>query len=257
MREKNYFSHDYHSRDHLRDVRKDWGLAGYGFYWCFVEILHEQGGYIKESELESIAFDLRAEEKMAHDVVYKYGMFQVKKGRICSSRVIENLQKREELSKKRTAAAETRWGGEKPSEDSLPILEVTDKSLVPPDGEEQQSANWYADNFSKMLNRWIEEQDDLLGVTIGNITILDYQKMFEAIISEVRNKPYVVINKQRVPTYYFLYLLCSHIKRNNDFDNLNKAISDVEKRYQSGKVKNKMQYMISALYNAAILDTKQ
>lgn len=255
MREKNYFSHDYHSRDHLRDVRKDHGLAGYGFYWCLVEILHEQGGYIKESELDSIAYDLRAEEKMAHDIVYKYGMFQVKKGRISSSRVTENLLKREELSKKRTAAAETRWSGERVSEDELPILEVTDKNLVPPKGDEQQSADWYADSFSKRVNQWIEEQDDILAISY-DITILDYQKMFEAIISEVRNKPYVVINKQRVPTYYFLYLLCTHIKRNNNFDNLNKAISDVERRYQSGKVKNKMQYMISALYNAAILDTK-
>ncbi len=256
MREKNYFSHDYHSRDHLRDVRKDYGLEGYGFYWCLVEILHEQGGYIKETELESIAFDLRAEEKMAHDIVYKYGMFQVKKGKICSSRVIENLQKREELSKKRTAAAETRWNGEKTNEDDLPILEVTDKSLVPPEGEEQQSADWYADHFTKMVDSWIEGQEDILGVTLYDVTIMDYQKMFEGIIAEVRNKSYVVINKQRVPTYYFLSLLCKHVKRNNNFDNLNKAVSDVEKRYQSGKVKNKMQYMISALYNAAILDTK-
>ena len=138
----------------------------------------------------------------------------------------------------------------------MPILEITDKDVVPKEGEEQQTADWYANNFSKMINRWIEGQDDLLGVTAYNITILDYQKMFEAIISEVRHKPYVVINKKRVPTYYFLHLLCSHIKRNNNFDNLNKAISDVEKRYQIGKVKNKMQYMISALYNAAILDTK-
>ena len=36
MAKKDYFSHDYHSRDHLRDVRKDFGLAGYGLYWCIV-----------------------------------------------------------------------------------------------------------------------------------------------------------------------------------------------------------------------------
>ena len=51
MAKKDYFSHDYHSRDHLRDVRKDFGLEGYGLYWCIVEILHEQGGSIKETDI--------------------------------------------------------------------------------------------------------------------------------------------------------------------------------------------------------------
>lgn len=255
MREKNYFSHDYHSRDHLRDVRKDWGLSGYGFYWCLVEILHEQGGYIKESELESIAYDLRAEYEMAQAIVYKYGMFQVKKGKISSDRVVENLQKRAELSQKCAAAANSRWGSTGDAGDEeLPVLEVPQEYLAPK-GEEQKTADWYADHFTGAVNSWIASQEDILSTTLYNRTIIDYQKMFEAIIAEVRNKQYVVINKQRVPTYYFLHLLCTHIKRNNDFDNLNKAISDVEKRYKSGKVKNKMQYMISALYNAAILDT--
>lgn len=256
MREKNYFSHDYHSRDHLRDVRKDWGLAGYGFYWCFVEILHEQGGEIKESELESIAYDLRAEDEMAKAIVYKYGMFQVKKGKICSPRVLENLQKRDELSKKRKAAAETRWNGEPTKEDELPIMEVTNKDLVPELGGEQEAIDWYADNFLDRVNMWIETREDISLETMYDNTILNYQKMFEAIISEVRHKPYVVVNKQRIPTYYYLYMLHSHIKGNGNFENLNKAISDVERRYQSGKVKNKMQYMIAALYNAAVLDTQ-
>ncbi len=252
MREKNYFAHDYHSRDHLRDVRKDWGLAGYGFYWCFVEILHEQGGYIKESELAYIAYDLRADEDMAKAIVYNYGMFKVQKGKIYSSRVIENLQKREELSKKCAAAANTRWSGG--GEDELPILDVPD-DFAATAGKEQETADWYANNFSEMVNRWLQAQDDVLAIT--GKTIVDYQRLFESVIAEVRNKPYVVINKQRIPTYYFLAVLCSHVKHNNNFDNLNKAIADVEKRYQSGRVKNKMQYMISALYNAAILDTNQ
>ena len=43
---KEYFPHDYGARLSLRGIRKDFGLQGLGFYWCFVEILHEEGGYI-------------------------------------------------------------------------------------------------------------------------------------------------------------------------------------------------------------------
>lgn len=42
---KEYFPHDYGARLSLRGIRKDFGLQGLGFYWCFVEILHEEGGY--------------------------------------------------------------------------------------------------------------------------------------------------------------------------------------------------------------------
>ena len=125
MARKDYFSHDYHAREHLRDVRKDWGLAGYGFYWCIVEILHENGGYIKEGDVESIAYDLRVEPEMARAVLYNYGMFQIKKGRICSTRVLENLQKREEISQKRREAAEQRW--ERPDDSEIPELVISEE----------------------------------------------------------------------------------------------------------------------------------
>ena len=51
MAAKEYFPHDYGARSKLVDVRKDYGLEGLGFYWCVIEILHEEGGYIKESRI--------------------------------------------------------------------------------------------------------------------------------------------------------------------------------------------------------------
>ena len=52
---KEYFPHDFAARLSLRDVRKDFGMVGVGVYWCIVEILHEEGGYIKENDLAGIA----------------------------------------------------------------------------------------------------------------------------------------------------------------------------------------------------------
>ena len=56
-----------------------------------------------------------------------------------------------------------------------------------------------------------------------------------------------------MPTYYYLYKIQFLIK--DDTTNLDKAIRDVERRYQQGKVKNKLQYMIAALFNSERLDT--
>lgn len=250
MAKKDYFSHDYHAREHLRDVRKDWGLAGYGFYWCIVEILHENGGYIKESDVESIAYDLRAEPDLAKAVLYDYDMFQVKKGKIISARVLENLQKREEISQKRREAAGQRW--ERPDESEIPELVISEDDgggKMEPD-EMRKHREFYADNIEKGFNKWLEEtkRDDLF-----EHTIYDYRSLFETIVQEVRNKDYLYINGQKVPTYYYLYKIQYLIK--DDTTNLDKAIRDVENRYRQGKVKNKLQYMIAALFNAERLDT--
>ena len=249
MARKDYFSHDYHAREHLRDVRKDWGLAGYGFYWCIVEILHENGGYIKESDVESIAYDLRVEPDMAKAVLYNYGMFQIKKGRICSNRVLENLQKREEISQKRREAAEQRW--ERPDDSEIPELVISEEDygkLTP--AEMRKHREFYADNMEKHFNEWLEKTklDDLF-----DHTVYDYRSLFATIVQEVRNKDYLYINGQKVPTYYYLYRIQFLIK--DDITNLDKAIRDVERRYQQGKVKNKLQYMIAALFNSERLDT--
>jgi hypothetical protein len=42
----------------------------------------------------------------------------------------------------------------------------------------------------------------------------------------------------------------------SSIQNLDTAVRDVEKRYAQGKIKNKTNYMIAALYNAALMDTK-
>lgn len=262
---KEYFSHDYHSRDHLRDIRKDWELAGVGFYWCFVEILHENGGSIKEGELEEIAHDLRADYQMAKDVVYKYDKFQIKNGRISCARVSANIKKRAEISAKRKAASDTRWEKEHSSQ---PLAPADDDSQEMPailyhefnpdipvgttDEERRELAKQY---FIESINRRFEEYlESLEGDGLFKHNVYDYKNLFDTIIKEVKTKDYVVINRKNIPTWQFLQVLGTHIKKNGSIANLDQAVSDVERRYTQGKVKNKANYLIAALYNAAILD---
>ena len=249
MAKKDYFSHDYHSRDHLRDVRKDFGLEGYGLYWCIVEILHEQGGSIKETDIAPIAYDLRADEDMLKAILYNYGMFQVKKGCVYSERVIDNLKKREEISEKRKQAAESRWQGD----DNKPIPEIQlDKEDTPDDPE--QAKQFYIDSIEIAFEDFIEKTD--IDEILDGHTICDYRLLFKAIVEELRDKDYVAINRKNIPVFRVLQVIGWHIKARGSIQNLDTAVRDVEKRYAQGKIKNKTNYMIAALYNAALMDTK-
>ena len=108
---KEYFPHDFAARLSLRDVRKDFGMVGVGVYWCIVEILHEEGGYIKENDLAGIAYDLQVELDLCQAITHNYDLFAVKKGKIFSERVLRNLNKRQEISLARSKAATSRWDG--------------------------------------------------------------------------------------------------------------------------------------------------
>lgn len=201
---------------------------------------------------------------MAHDVVYKYGMFQVKKGKICSARVIENLQKREELSKKRTAAAESRWSKEHASEEPAPADDDTMEMPamlynefnpdIPEDITTEERRELAKDYFIQQIERRFQEYLDSLDEELYRRNLYDYKDLFDTIIKEVKTKQFVVINKKQIPVWRYLMVLGSHIKKNGSIANLDQAVRDVEERYTKGKVKNKASYLIAALYNAAILD---
>lgn len=253
---KEYFPHDYSARSSLREVRKDFGLEGIGFYWCFVEMLHEEGGYIKESELEGVAFDLRVDIKLVESVVNNYGLFTVKKGKITSHRVLRNLKKRAEISEVRKAAAETRWNSSEteetaPTQTTEPLQEVElreeDQAV-----DKETAKQFYIGAIERSFQKWL---DNASLSDLESHNVYDYKALFDNIIDEVKTKDFVIINRKNVPVYRFLQILGKHIKQNGEIRNLDQAIKDVESRYIQGKVKNKTNYLIAALYNAALVDS--
>lgn len=249
-KQKHYFSHDFHSRDSLSGLRMKCGLEGYGIYWCLVEMLHENDGTIKESDIEGIAYDLHTDAKKIEEVLQNCDTFVIKKGVISSKRVLDNIRKQKEISEKRREAADQRWN--KPDDSELPEIKVSDNEKMSP-SEQQQAVDFYVNGFDDRLNRWLEKQSIQ---ELHDHNIYDYKNLFWGVINAVKDKPYIVVNGQKVPTYKYLEVICGHVKDNNDISNLDKAISDVESRYNRGLIKNKLQYMIAALYNARNLDTK-
>ena len=106
-----YFPHDHNARGDENIIRllriHNW--AGYGLYWAIVEKLYEGEGSIS-ADVETIAYDLRAEAKVVGQILGDFGLFYTKRGRLRSHSVDRRLSIREEKSENAKASANARWG---------------------------------------------------------------------------------------------------------------------------------------------------
>ncbi len=270
MAEKQYFPHDYGARAKLADMRIDFGLEGVGFYWCLVEYLHEEGGSIKESRIKGIAYELRIDPEKADAIIHNYGLFVIKKGKITSDRVTENLKKRAEISAARREAASSRWdrrsqgGGKSESEqdsEQEPEKKVVQKATTEPveknslyvndDGEIEYISK--AESYKRWIKDRIEKMpDELNGLDEINSSYLwDVQSYIENLMQMLPDDQPLTINGTKVSTGDF-WDAVSHFFRNNDtLRELWDAIQSVEQKCFRGEVHNKQNYMISTLYNTA------
>jgi hypothetical protein len=105
-----YFSHDFHARSDQRIIglRMKHGMAGVGIFWCLVEMLHEANGYIKRSECERIAFDLRIEKNALLDII-SCDLFCSNDDVFWSESVLLRIKEREQKSSKARDSAQKRW----------------------------------------------------------------------------------------------------------------------------------------------------
>ena len=111
LRTREYFPHDYNARNDLKlqKLQAKQGLAGIGLYWCVVEIMYEQGGYIRPDECDSIAFALRTDAKALQDILTAYDLFVSDDNGYTSGTLQERLEARLERSEIAKSNAEKRW----------------------------------------------------------------------------------------------------------------------------------------------------
>ena len=106
-----FFSHDYNARNDLK-IKKLFmaqGLSGIGLYWSIVEMLYEKGGYIENSYIPTIAFDLRTTTESIESLVKDFGLFSCDKKRFFSESILKRLNVRAEKSEKAKKSIESRW----------------------------------------------------------------------------------------------------------------------------------------------------
>lgn len=111
MKEVYYFQHDYNARNDpkLQDVLIEHGAAGIGVFWCIVEQLYEQDGFLPLKSCKSIAFALHVESKIVESVVQDFDLFQNDGEKFWSKSVNARLEKRKTISESRKLAAIKRW----------------------------------------------------------------------------------------------------------------------------------------------------
>lgn len=273
---KEYFPHDYAARLSLRGIRKDYGMAGVGFYWCFIEILHEEGGYVKERDLEDIAYDLQTDPQMCSAIVHNYGLFSVRKGKIHSERVLRNIKKRADVSAARRRAAEGRWGGNDPvDEPCQPEREQQEQQEDEHDPEpaheeapvEQKEKDDERADVSGGVDFWLDDlnrQCDFWRDEMGGSDPLfaTFQSPPEVVRTRIGNL-FKLIGKKDTQT------IGGQVVRTSDFMKsvlrlfwggdekrwgLYDILREVDDKAAKGEVKNKQNYLIAALYNSAMLN---
>jgi len=108
----NYFSHDDNARNDSKIIKlrqsKD-GLAKYGLFWMLIEKLADSPGYSLPIDFESIAWELRADQKLVKSVVEDFELFIISDERFFSESLNKRMEWKNIKSEKARNAANIRW----------------------------------------------------------------------------------------------------------------------------------------------------
>ena len=83
-------------------------MEGVGIFWCLVEMLHEQGGYMR-TEYERIAFELHCDCDKVKWIIEESGLFLIKDEMFYSESALSRINTRNTKSAKATESANKRW----------------------------------------------------------------------------------------------------------------------------------------------------
>lgn len=108
---KEYFSHDYNARNDKKLIKlfMKHGVSGIGIYWCIVEMLYEESGYLNIDEYERIAFELRIEYDVVKSVIQEFELFDFDSEKFWSNSAISRLDQRMLKSEKARESVMKRW----------------------------------------------------------------------------------------------------------------------------------------------------
>lgn len=110
-KETYYFSHDYNARSdkEMMKVRMKLGMEGIGLYWCIVEMLYEENGYLLRTEYERISFELQSKIEVITMLIEGFLLFKFDDEKFWSTAVLDRLNKRKIKSEKARESISYRW----------------------------------------------------------------------------------------------------------------------------------------------------
>jgi len=109
-----YFSHDYNTRTDIKIKKliQKHGYVGYGIFWAIVEDLYNNANALP-ADYESIAYDLREDDKLIISVINDFDLFIIDNEIISSESVERRLILRDAKTDAARAAALARWEKER------------------------------------------------------------------------------------------------------------------------------------------------
>jgi len=112
---KEYFSHDYNARSDpkMRDLFINEGMVGLGIYWCLIEMLYEEGGYLPLKFVKLMSVDFKESCDRIGGIIRNYGLFKCDDDIFYSESVLKRLDLRKEKSEAARKAALERWERER------------------------------------------------------------------------------------------------------------------------------------------------
>jgi hypothetical protein len=108
---QNYFSHDYGARNDpkLIKLQIEMGQEGKGIYWDLIEIMYEQNGILKFSEIDCYSFSLKTDTDKIKRILCDFNLFTTTCDVIENESVKRRLQQRELKSIKALESINNRW----------------------------------------------------------------------------------------------------------------------------------------------------
>jgi hypothetical protein len=105
-----YFPHDCKARHDRKLVNliMEHGMNGVGIYWCLIEMLYEENGYLP-LEYNRIIFELRTDTNVLQSVISEFELFENDGVKFWSNSILDRLQERCNRSEKAKNAINKRW----------------------------------------------------------------------------------------------------------------------------------------------------
>lgn len=109
------FKHDYGARNDpkLQEVCFDVGGIGGYIFWCTVEMLYEQGGFLPRNSYKQIARASFAPVSKVKKVIEEHNLFKFDENLIWNDKVLEQIALRNVRRENRKNAATIRWDRER------------------------------------------------------------------------------------------------------------------------------------------------
>ena len=158
----NYFSHDSNARNDERIIRlrMKHGAAGYGVFFMLLELLRNAKGYMCATDYKAISYELSVDAALVRAVVEDFNLFLFTNDHsfFFSSSLLQNMKRKDEVSRARSAAGKRGGRPRKQFPTASPISSpagaIAHSASSPPAGA---NAHYASPNINSFLGQSDQE----------------------------------------------------------------------------------------------------